>query len=159
MWLEQSSLAVWVREGGSIWSYPFILFTHTLGLATLAGISGSIDLRILGFATSVPLAPLKRFFPLLWTAFAITALSGIALLVADATARLTSPVFYVKMIFVALALVTMQLIKVQVLDAPRADDGQLPGSARILAVASLLLWIAATTAGRLMAYLGPVAGF
>lgn len=159
MWLEQTWLAVWVREGGSIWSYPFILFMHTLGLATLAGVSGSIDLRILGFAPQVPLAPLKRVFPLLWTAFAVTALSGTALLLADATARLTSPVFYIKMIFVALALVIMQLLKTQVLDAPRADERALPGNARMLAVASLLLWIAATTAGRLMAYLGPVGGF
>lgn len=155
-WLEQTWLAVWVREGGSIWSYPFVLFMHTLGLATLAGISGSIDLRILGVAPQIPLAPLARFFPMLWTAFAVTALSGTALLVADATTRLTSPVFYVKMIFVALALVTMHLIKRQALDVPRAGEGPIAGSVKMLAVGSLLMWIAATTAGRLMAYLGPV---
>jgi hypothetical protein len=34
----------------------------------------------------------------------------------------------------------------------------LPGNARVLAVASIVFWIAATTAGRLMAYLGPVSG-
>lgn len=156
-WLEQTAIAVWVREGGSIWSYPFVLFMHTFGLATLAGLSGSIDLRILGFARQIPLAPLRRFYPVLWIAFAVTALSGTALLVADATTRLTSPIFYIKMIFVALALVTMQLLKTQVLEAPHGEERPMPRSAKMLAIASLLLWIAATTAGRLMAYIGPVA--
>lgn len=50
--LEQSGFATWVREGGTIWSYPFILFMHTLGLATLAGVNGGIDLRILGRPTA-----------------------------------------------------------------------------------------------------------
>lgn len=154
-WLEQTGVAVWIREGGSIWSYPFVLFMHTFGLATLAGLSGSIDLRILGFARQVPLGPLRRFYPILWAAFAVTAISGTALLIADATTRLTSPVFYIKMIFVALALVIMQLLKTQVLDRPGADDRDVPRNAKMLAVASLFLWIAATTAGRLMAYVGP----
>jgi hypothetical protein len=158
LWLEQTGFATWVRESGSLWSYATILFLHTLGLATLAGISASIDLRILGFATQIPLAPLRRFYPLLWVAFGITAASGTALLVADATTRLTSPVFYIKMLFVGLAVANMQVIKTHVLGAPGVDERALPASARMLAVASILLWIAATTAGRLMAYLGPVGG-
>ena len=155
--LEQSGFGTWVREGGSLLGYPFILFMHTLGLGTLAGISGSIDLRILGFAPAVPLTPLKRLFPLMWAAFAVTALSGTALLIADATTKLTSPVFYVKMVLVALAIANVQLLKNQVF-RDDADTRPLPGNAKLLAVTSLLLWIAATTAGRLMAYLGPVSG-
>ncbi len=156
--LEQSGFATWVREGGTIWSYPFILFMHTLGLATLAGVNGGIDLRIIGFAPQVPLAPLKRFFPLLWGAFVVTAASGTALLIADASTKLASPVFYIKMIFVALALVNLQLLKTRVFGDPQIDERPPASSARLLAITSLILWIAATTAGRLMAYLGPVSG-
>ena len=156
--LEQSGLATWIREGGTIWSYPLILFLHTIGLATLAGISSSIDLRILGVASQIPLSPLRRYYPLMWTAFAITALSGTALLLADMTARLSSPVFWVKMLLVGLAVANMQLLKHQLLDAPRVDEVPVPSRAKILAVTSLLFWIGATTAGRLMAYLGPVGG-
>jgi hypothetical protein len=36
------------------------------------------------------------------------------------------------------------------------DERPLPAPTKALAIASLFLWIAATTAGRLMAYLGPV---
>jgi hypothetical protein len=155
--LEQSGFGTWVREGGSLMGYPFILFMHTLGLGTLAGISGGLDLRILGFGSGIPLAPMKRLYPVMWTAFAITAASGTALLIADATTKLTSTVFYVKMVLVALALVNLQLLKKQVF-REGADSAPLPPNARMLAVTSLLLWVAATTAGRLMAYLGPVSG-
>lgn len=154
--LEQSGFATWVREGGSIWSYPAILFAHTLGLGTLAGLNAAIDLRLLGFAPQIPVAPLKRLYPVMWTAFGITAASGLVLLITDASAKLASPVFYVKMVFVALALVNLQMLKSQ---AFRESPGAPPALAgvRVLAVTSLLLWIGATTAGRLMAYLGPVA--
>ena len=156
--LEQSGFAAWVREGGSLWSYPAILFCHTIGLATLSGVNAGIDLRLLGFGRRIPLAPLRTLFPLMWFAFAITAASGSALLVADMSARLNSPIFYVKLLFVALALVTMQLIKRSVFNVKDIDDRALPSNARVLAVASIAFWIAATTAGRLMAYLGPVSG-
>jgi hypothetical protein len=156
--LEQSGFGTWVREGGSIWGYPFILFMHTLGLGTLAGLSGGLDLRILGFGSQVPLSPFKRLFPAMWTAFAVTAVSGTALLIADATTKLASPVFYVKMVFVALALIILQLIKTQVFSGTSAGERAPSGNVKLLALASLFLWIAATTTGRLMAYIGPVSG-
>ena len=40
----------------------------------------------------------------------------------------------------------------------RLRGSALPDNAKLLAWTSILLWIGATTAGRLMAYLGPVAG-
>jgi len=132
-----------------------ILFMHTFGLGALAGLSGGIDLRILGFAPSIPLAPMKRLYPVMWAALAVTAASGTALLIADATTKLTSPVFYVKMVLVGLAVANLQLLKTR---AFKDGEPETPAGVRLLAVTSLLLWVAATTAGRLMAYLGPVSG-
>lgn len=156
--LEQSAFLVWVREGGSIWGYPTILFLHTLGLATVAGVSAAISLRVLGFGSGFPLAPLTRYYPFIWAAFGVTAASGLTLLAADATTKLASPVFYFKMAFVALALIMVQMLKSRALLAPETDTRPLTGTAKALSFASLFFWIAATTAGRLMAYLGPVTG-
>jgi len=152
--IEQIGFLVWVREGGSILGYPLVLFLHTLGLGTIAGLNGAIDLRLLGLAPQVRLAPLVRLYPIIWLAFAVTALSGTTLLLAAATTKLVSPVFYVKMVFVALALVNLQLLKSRVLARAGVDTEPLGSSARVLAVTSLVLWCAATMAGRLMAYLG-----
>ena len=60
--LENSAFGTWVRESSSLWAYPAILFLHTLGLGFLVGLNAAIDLRILGVARKMPLAPLEKFF-------------------------------------------------------------------------------------------------
>ena len=150
--LQQTAIARFVGESGSLLGYPTILFLHTLGLATVAGLSAGIDLRVLGLAPALRLGPMLRFYPLMWVAFAVATLSGLALLVADATTKLTQTVFYVKLLLVALAVVTMVLMR-RVLRDPMVDERPLDGSVKGLAVASLVLWIGATVAGRLIAYI------
>jgi hypothetical protein len=158
LWLEQSGFATWVRESSSLWAYPTVLFLHTIGLATVVGVSAGIDLRILGVAPELPLAPMTRLFPIIWAAFGINAVSGITLLIADATTKLANPVFYIKMIFIALALVNLRLLKTRVFGDPLIDQGPLSVNAKRLAATSLIFWLGATIAGRLMAYIGPTAG-
>jgi hypothetical protein len=159
VWLESSGFSSWVRESSSIWAYPFVLFLHTMGLATLVGSSAVVDLRILGVASRVPLAPLQRLFPFMWWGFALNLISGATLLAADATTKATNPVFYVKMVLVAIGLVTIRLLRNRVFgNSAASDSNPLPSNAKLLAIASLVIWIGATTAGRLMAYIGPVSG-
>jgi len=67
-------------------------------------------------------------------------------------------VFYVKMVFVALALINLHLLKKRVFTDPGLDTQPLSAQAKVLALSSLLFWVGATTAGRLMAYITPVAG-
>ena len=155
--LEQLSFIVWVRESGSLWGYAAFLFMHTLGLATLAGVNAGVGLRLLGFAPRVPLASMKGLFPLMWIAFGLTAFSGIVLLMTE-TSKLTMPVFGVKLVFIALAVVNLSMLSKSVFSDPQVDAKPLPGNARTLALASIVLWAGATTAGRLMAYLQPSGG-
>jgi hypothetical protein len=156
--IENTALAAWVRESSSLWAYPTILFLHTVGLGFLVGLNAAIDLRILGFARRLPLAPMESFFAVMWTAFWVNAISGSLLLMADATTKLTNGVFYIKMAFVFLAVVNMVLIRRRVFGDPAIDAAPVARLGRALAVASLLFWVGAITAGRLMAYFGPVSG-
>ena len=119
----------------------------------------AIDLRILGVARQMPLAPMRKLFPWMWAGFIVNALSGVALLIADATTKLANPVFLVKMTFIALGVVNMGWSKRKLFDDPRTLEQYPPTShAKRVAIVSLVLWIGATTAGRLMGYLGPVSG-
>jgi hypothetical protein len=154
--VENSAFGTWVRESKSLWAYPTILFLHTVGLGFLVGLNAAIDLRILGFARKVPLAPMESFYKIMWAAFWVNALSGTALLIADATTKLMNPVFYIKMSFVALAVINMVVIRRRVFGRSSLDD--IAGFARALAITSLIFWGGAITAGRLMAYFGPVSG-
>jgi hypothetical protein len=156
-WIENTWFGVWVRESGSIWSYPMIITFHSYGMAMLAGVSAVIDLRLLGFASHVPLAPMKRLFLLIRIGFWISLASGIALTIGDAATMLISPVFYIKMLFVALALVTVRLTERRVFGRPELGADVVPANARALALWSLVFWLGSITAGRLTAYLGPAA--
>lgn len=156
--LEQTGFSSWVRESTSLFAFPGILLLHTIGMALVVGVNAGIDLRILGFAPALPLAPLERFLPILWIGFWVNAATGTILLMADASTKMANPDFYVKMIFIALALINLRMLKTRVFRDPQIDKGPLSTNAKILAVTSLFFWFGAITAGRLMAYVGPVSG-
>jgi len=156
--IENSALAAWVRESSSLLAYPTILFMHTVGLGFLVGLNAAIDFRILGFARKLPLAPMESFYRIMWAGFWVNLLSGTLLLMADATTKLTSRVFFVKMAFVFLGVLNMVLIRRRVFRDPAIDMAPVARFGRALAIASLVLWMGAITAGRLMAYFGPVSG-
>jgi hypothetical protein len=152
--IEASGVSAWVRESGSIWSYPTIIFFHSAGLAIIVGLSAAIDLRVLGVASDLPMPPLQRLFPIMWAGFWVNAVSGVFLTMADAPAMLTSGLFLVKMAVIGLALVTMVSLKRVAFRTTTPGRAASP-TAKRLAAASLLLWTVAITAGRLTAYLGP----
>lgn len=153
-WLHDTAFAAWVREADTVWAYPTVLFLHSLGMAILVGLNSALDLRILGVGRRIPLAPLARFFPLMWCGFWINAMSGTALFMADAVQKAANPVFYIKLLLIALSIVNMRLLKTKVFGAPDVDTRPLPANAKLLATTSLVFWMGAITAGRLMAYLG-----
>jgi hypothetical protein len=149
--LEGTGFASWLRESGSIWRYPTVLTLRTLGLGVLVGASTVIDLRLLGAAPHLPLEPLRRLFPIMWVGFWINAISGVALFVADATTKGTTTVFLSKLVIIVVAVVVLMSIKRIVYGHGRAADKSTV-TVRVLAGASLVLWLAAIVTGRYMAY-------
>ena len=156
MWLQHTGFATWVRESTSLLSFPGILLLHTIGMALVVGIAAAIDLRILGFAPALPLAPMERFLPVLWAGFWVNAITGAVLFAVDATAKATSPDFWIKMVFIALAVINLRLMQKRVLRDPNLDTGPLSIQAKVLAGTSLFLWMGAIATGRLLAYVGTV---
>lgn len=151
--IEQSAFATWIRESPSIWAYTLMLSLHAIGLATVVGLNAAVALRVLGIAPEIPLAPARKFFVLMYAGFWINALSGLALLMANASSLLTNAAFLVKLGFVALAVVNLHLLRRYVFDddgLPVSNSVPLPG--KTLALASLVLWSGAIVAGRLTAY-------
>jgi uncharacterized membrane-anchored protein len=77
--------------------------------------------------------------------------TGSVLFAADATSRGTQWLFLVKLLFVAVGVATMVLIKRHVYDA-KADVFVVSGTTKGLAALSLVVWVAAIATGRLLAY-------
>jgi hypothetical protein len=152
VWLEATSLSTWIRESTSVWAFPTILSVHTVGMGFVAGLNAAVALRILGFAPAVPLLELRRFLPVMWIGFWANAVSGVLLLIGYPTKAFTNPVFYLKLTFIALALVVLRSIMGSVFGDPSLDVKPATRKSRMLAWWSLACWTGAITAGRLLAY-------
>jgi hypothetical protein len=156
--IQDSGFCHWVRESESLFAFAGILLAHTIGMGFVVGINACIDLRILGFAPAIRLSPMEKFFPALWLGFWVNAVTGTILLAADAQHKLANPDFYVKMAFIALAVINLRMLKRDVFRDPMIDKAPVSSKAKILAVTSLIFWLGAITAGRLLAYIGPGSG-
>jgi hypothetical protein len=154
VWLESSSLGVWLRESASLWALPTVLTLHTMGMAVLVGASWMLDLRLLGISRNVPLSAYRWVFRAITASLIVNLATGVLLFVQKAETWGTSIPFLIKMCLVVASLATLVPIRSHVFRSD-ADQREVSGSARLLAIASILAWAGAVTAGRLLAYLVP----
>jgi hypothetical protein len=153
--LEESGFCQWVRESDSLLAFPGILLLHTIGMGLVVGINAMFDFRILGIAPAIRLQAFRKFFPVMWLGFWINAITGGILLAVNLTKMTHNPDFYVKLVFIALAVVNVQVLRREVF---RGENIPPTTKAKILAVTSLIFWLGAITAGRLLAYVGKSTG-
>jgi hypothetical protein len=150
--LENTWLSTTLRDSPNVFLYPTILAFHTLGLAFFVGISSAIALRILGVAPGLPLAPFRKFFPVMWLGFFFNAVSGLLLLIIEPTKFLTMIDFYVKLLAIAGSVYCNRLLYVGRFRSPVTAEAPVRPGDRFLAGTILFLWGVAITAGRLTAY-------
>lgn len=153
-WFENTALAIWVGE--SLWGYPLMLSLHVIGLAIVAGIFTMLNLRLLGTFRGIPFAVFRPLIQFAWVGFAINLLSGLALFASQATVFVESKPFLIKIAAIIVAMFCS--VYVQNHTAARAGHGDdetqgADGALRAIATISLLLWLTAICAGRLIAYL------
>jgi hypothetical protein len=150
--LESTSLALWLQESPSIWSLPTVLTLHTAGMAVLVGASWVLDLRLLGIGPRIPLSAYRWVFPTLAIGLFVNLVTGVLLFVKNATVWGTALPFFVKMLLVVASVATVLPLRSLVIRAG-TEQSEIDGRARLLAIASILAWTGAVTAGRLLAYL------
>ena len=151
-WLESTALAVWVGQSPSVWALPTVLTLHTAGLAMLVGASWVLDLRLLGISRTVPLSAFRWVFPVIGIGLVVNVVTGVLLFIKSATTWATSIPFLIKMSLVIAGVATLLPLRSHVLHS-HSSEGREGVPVRFLAIASILAWAAAVTAGRLLAYL------
>ena len=153
-WLESTSIAVWLAESPSVWAMPTVLTLHTTGMAVLVGASWVLDMRLLGVNRNVPLIAYRWVFRAVAIGLIVNLITGVLLFMKNATTWGTALPFLAKMAFVVASAATILPIRTYVLNS---GDGPstISDRARMLAIASIVAWTAAVTAGRLLAYLVP----
>jgi hypothetical protein len=155
VWLEGSALGELMRSSG-VWTYGLVNLVHILGISTLFGSVLALDLRLLGLWRRVPLAAIER--PTLTLAacgFAVAAASGVALVSTNGTEYVGNPFLVAKLW--AIGLGVANVAAAQFLPAWRARAAE-PHDLRqrltlgVVGGTSLLCWLAAVTAGRMIGY-------
>jgi hypothetical protein len=150
--IEANFLSSWIRDSPSFFGFWFILSVHAIGMALLVGASTIINLRILGVARDLPLAPLQKLYRIIWAGFWLQVISGGLLLLAYPTKSLTNPNFYIKIVLIVLGMIVAQRIRNRVFGDSSLSESAMMTNGRGLAVASFILWVGTVTVGRLLAY-------
>lgn len=150
-YIENSDLSMWIR-GDSMLAFPTIITLHTICMGLLAGTSSAIDFRILGAAQGIPLGVMRRFYPMMWLALAINALTGVLMVIGYPTKQLTNPIFYIKLALLALALYLLARIGAELVKMSALDPKALSAKTKMLASISIAAWVALIIAGRLLEY-------
>lgn len=151
--LHQLPLAVFLR--GNAWAFPLVETIHILAIAVLFGSILMVDLRILGLSRSLSLRQLaSHVLPLTLLGFAIAAASGLLLFIAHAVDLIGNRVFILKLGLIFLAGINAAVFHtgpyVHVAEWESATSA--PASARAMAWASIVLWVAVIACGRWIAY-------
>ena len=139
------------------WGWPAAESLHFIGLSLLFGAIFLFDLRLLGIAKGIPIAALHKLVPWGLVGYGLTAFTGMLFLMAEPDQYVYNPAFQFKMLFMAAAGLNASafyLTSYRRTTAPGAS-AEAPRSAKLIAAASLFLWISVIIAGRLLTFYRP----
>lgn len=135
----------------SKWWWAFMMDLHFIGLALLIGTVGILNVRILGFAKPLPIAPLHRLMPWGMAGFGINTLTGVLAFIGMPTYYTFDAAFWLKIL--ALLLLGLNAAAFYLTNAFQSVEHLGPGEdapplAKFIAATSLVLWFAVIALGR-----------
>ena len=152
--LQSSALGGAVRN--SEFLYPALEATHILGIALLVGPAFTFDLRLLrvGLRGVSVVTAARNLLPVSHMGFAIAAITGVALLSAQATTVAGTGAAPWKFGLLILACLNVLVFHYGIYRRVNAwvDAADTPLAARVGASVSLIAWTGVIFAGRLLAY-------
>ena len=152
--LYDSPLATAIRESDNL--FPILQTFHILGTIALAGTIAIVDLRLLNvaFRREPPAQVAESLLPITWVGFAIMAVSGGLLFLAQLAKIYENVFLQAKLLLLALAIGNVVLFHSTTYRHIRTWGGEVspPAPARMFALLSLVLWTGVIVTGRFIAY-------
>jgi len=144
-----------MRESG-VWTYGVVNLVHILAVATLFGAVLILDLRLLGLWRRVALSSISEpTVPMASAGFLIAAVSGLGLLATKATEYAGNPFIYIKFPAIGLGLLNVLVLRSfpawkqhRVRELTSKEQSRLS----VFGGISLLCWLTAIAAGRMIGY-------
>ena len=150
--LQESALGLTMRNSPAL--YPAVEILHIIGFVVLVGSIVALDLRLLGLGRAIPIQPMAQLLlPLSRFGFLLAISMGFLLFSADASHVVRNSAFRAKAVLITLALITVVIAHAGPWRRIASWGAEAPASAKVLAFASLVLWLGVVCSGRLIAYL------
>lgn len=147
-WLAATAVSQAIQL--TMWAIPAIQTVHILALSLVATAALILALRMCGLGLAAEPLPrvAARFTRVIWSLLVVLLFTGVLLIVAEPHRTVANPVFYAKMIMLALAVAVTWGLSA----TARRDPAAPTALHRAAAVASMLLWLGIIFAGRFIAY-------
>lgn len=151
--LESSGIGQMMRS--SLWMYPIVEIVHIIGFAILVGSVAMFDLRVLGLSKDVPVTAMARHL-LRWSVLSLLLIvpAGLMMFSAHPGDFISNRIFLLKLTLIAAAGINAAIFHTGVYQgvAQWNTGTSAPGTAKVQAVLSLLIWFSVISCGRLLAY-------
>jgi hypothetical protein len=151
-WISAWPGAVLIRDSGT--AYLFVNAAHILGIALVIGAILPLDLRLMGFVRTIPLAVIAPFLSrvaAIGVAFAV--LTGLWLFSVKPSEYLANTAFLWKLALLVAALGNVALQHHSRHYRLAVESGRIPLQVRIRAAISALMWLSVLLAGRWIGFL------
>ncbi len=153
-WLRATPASEWINQ--STWIWPLCESLHFMGLSLLVGITGFLDLRLMGFFKRVSIAAVRDLMPYALAGFAINVMTGLVFLTGLPEQYARNPVWWYKVGFLLLAGVNAAFYETTLAAQVLAADGtgDTPRAAKLVGLVSLVSWFTVLYCGRMLAFIG-----
>ena len=150
-WFERTSLSVVINE--SLWAFAVVEAVHLLALAVIGGAVLAVDLRLLGLAFQKQrVGEIARVMQpwLIWSLIGMLVTGFVLFISLAASKYYVHDYFWVKMYFLAAAIVFSFTIRHRVI---MGDDARANSAfAKLAGLSSMAMWAIVIVFGRFIAY-------
>ncbi len=146
-WFGSWSGAIWLQQSGT--AYLLVNACHILGIGLLVGGILPLDLRLIGFFRSVPIAVIGPFLQRLAVVGLVLAITtGLWLFAVRPRDYATNPAFIAKLALLTLATANVGLQHSGTRFRAAIEEDAIDMRVRLLACVSAMLWLSVLVAGR-----------
>lgn len=148
--ISETPLTLWIVT--HFWALPLLQVAHILSIAGSFAAVLMLNLRVFHLAGHATLAETAhRYTRVLWWSLLFVVLSGGLMLFGDTIRNLLNSIFWIKMIFVVVGVVSALLFTKR-LARHSVDNDEVGGGMKAAAIFLAILWCVIMLCGRWIAY-------
>jgi hypothetical protein len=151
-WLQATPFSVAIQS--TLWLTPLLQTIHIVMIGIVFISMLNVALRVLGqIRTDEPLADVWRRFALwFWSALGVMFATGLILTISEPIRQVSALSFWLKMALLVVGIVSALSFGRAIRTAAATANPVSSGKARVVAVATVFLWVAIMFLGRWIAY-------